>query len=426
MHWLYSNLLRIALPLFFARLMWRGLTNRPYWANWRERLGFSEVVPSTSVRVWFHAVSVGEAQAAVPVIKALFERAPHLDILVTTTTPTGRARIRSVLGQRVGLVYLPYDVPGAVARFLDRADPQVAVIMETELWPNLIQACGDRSVPVVLANARLSARSASGYHRYARITRPALAGITLGLAQTQDDGSRLVDVGLPAEHLAVTGSVKFDVRLPPSVREAGAALRRRWGSDRGIFIAASTHEGEESILLDAFKQLLVALPDTLLVLVPRHPERFSRVATLCKRKGLTVARHSETPASCLDAHVYLGDTMGDLPALYAGADVAFVGGSLVDVGGHNVLEPAALGLPVLVGPYVRNFDDITARLVETGAARFVVDSDTLRASALEWLRDANVRHASGVLGARYVEANRGALDATVAAIAGLIPNLDKD
>lgn len=417
---IYSALMRAATPLLLARLGWRGISNRPYWDHLAERLGMLPESLQVDSPIWIHAVSVGEAQAAVPVARALMERFPESRLLVTTTTPTGRARVAAALGDSARLAYVPFDTPGAVARFLERVKPAIGLIMETELWPNLIRGCHARGIPVVLANARLSDRSARGYSRIARLTYPTLACVDAALAQTERDGRRLLEIGLPAERLHVTGSVKFEVRLPPSVREAGAAIRRRWGNERSVFIAASTHEGEERIVLDAHRRLLAESPRALLVLVPRHPERFGRVAELSRSEGFETVLHSESPFDCASAQVYVGDTMGDLPVLYAGADVAFVGGSLVDVGGHNVLEPAALGIPVLTGPRVRNFADITGRLASTGAARFVQDAGSLFDAARAWLDDANERHRAGQLGQDFVESNRGALTATVEVVERLL------
>jgi 3-deoxy-D-manno-octulosonic-acid transferase len=412
---LYSGLMRCAMPLIVGRIAWRGIANRPYWRDIPERFGWVDVQHSAGPRVWIHAVSVGEVQAATPLVKALKQARSDVDIVVSTTTPTGRVSAVAGLGG-LPVLYAPIDTPGSVRRFLDEVRPDVLVNMETELWPNLFAECARRNIAVVLANVRLSERSARGYVRFSSLMSTTLESVSIALAQTERDGRRLLEIGLPAERLHVCGSVKFDVRLPPSVREAGAALRRRWGSDRSVFIAASTHEGEERQVLDAFERLLRHKPDALLALVPRHPERFSRVAALCRKAGFATSLHSESSGACDDVQVYVGDTMGDLPVFYAGSDVAFVGGSLVDVGGHNVLEPAALGLPVLTGPHVHNFADITGRLVDAGAARFVRDADALAEQARAWLDDANARHHAGQLGQRFVEANRGALSATMDAI----------
>lgn len=411
----------LAMPVLLARLALRALRNPAYRGAWLQRFGVVQLPPSSGPRLWLHAVSVGEAQAAAPLVEALQARHGALDVLVTTTTPTGRQRVERLLGTRVTHCYVPYDLPGAVARFLDRTGPQLAVFMETELWPNMLTLCAARGVPVLLVNARLSAHSARGYRRFSRLTAHMLAALQGVAAQTEEDAARLVALGVDVGRVQVTGSVKFDVRVPPSLRERGAALRHSWGAGRGVLLAASTHEGEERVLLEVFQRLLDRLPDTLLVLVPRHPDRFARVVALARRSGLRSVQHSQAPPDCGGVQVYVGDTMGDLPAFYAGADVAFVGGSLVPVGGHNVLEPAALGVPVLTGPHVYNFADITTRLQQHGAARVVQDADELLREATDWLADANARHLAGERGQAFVEANRGALQQVLALIERHLP-----
>ncbi|NKC14454.1 MAG: 3-deoxy-D-manno-octulosonic acid transferase [Gammaproteobacteria bacterium] len=406
---LYSAALYLAMPAVLARLGWRGLGNPGYWQHLGERFGYVRGVPKMGRRVWFHAVSVGEVHAAIPIILALTGARPELEVWLTTMTPTGRERARQVLGDRAVITFVPYDVPGAVARFVRRATPDLLVIMETEIWPNLIAACERWQIPVVLANARLSERSQAGYRRLSSLARETLNRLSVCTAQTQADGARLVELGLPAQRLMVTGSVKFDVAIPASVRERGQALRRLWGTDRGVLIAASTHEGEEALVLRAFARVLDTYPSTLLVWVPRHPERFGRVAALARRQGFKTVLHSQAPRDCAHAQVYVGDTMGDLTTFYAGSDLAFVGGSFVDIGGHNVLEPAALGVPVLTGPNVRNFADIIARLCCEQAAAIVTSGDALVAAVLHWLADANARHQAGQKGSGFVQRNRGAL-----------------
>ena len=416
----YTAALYLATPLLLARLLWRGLLRNPgYRRRLGERLGLGARLGQPHGCLWVHAVSVGEAQAAVPIVKALRERRPGETILVTSTTPTGAERISQAFGAGVVHRYLPFDLPGAVARFLDRTRPRVAVVMETEIWPNLLAGCRARGVPVVMANARLSERSASGYRRFRRLFAPALGGVAAAAAQSGDDARRLASIGVPPDVIEVTGSTKFDVRLPASLREEAAALRRTWGVARGVWIAASTHEGEEEQVLDAFEQVLEALPDSLLVLVPRHPERFGAVAALVRRRGVEPAMRSRRPVDCTGARVFIGDTMGELPLFYAAADVAFVGGTLVETGGHNMLEPAALGLPVLFGPHVFNFAEIGRRLVEAGGAERVGGPASLGRAVAGYLEDANRRHAAGERGRAFVESNRGARDRVLAMIEAL-------
>ncbi|MBT6275821.1 MAG: 3-deoxy-D-manno-octulosonic acid transferase, partial [Chromatiales bacterium] len=302
MHTLYNTLTYLVLPWAVLRLLWRGVINRRYWKHCGERFGFVTSVPVTGTcRVWFHAVSVGEVQAAVPLVSALLRAQPDCEVWLTTTTPTGRERVKQALGDRVRLSYVPYDTPDAVARFLARITPHVLVIMETEIWPNLIAMSVARQLPVVLVNARLSARSHAKYQRFAGLVEGTFGQISACAAQTDADAERLVSLGIHRERVKVTGSIKFDVRIPPSVRERGAVLRRIWGVDRSVFIAASTHEGEEAVVLGSFADILERHPKALLVLVPRHPERFARVAALARRRGYVTVQHSDAPVACADA-----------------------------------------------------------------------------------------------------------------------------
>jgi len=416
---IYSGLHYLLVPGLVAYLAWRGLRNRGYWSRWGERFGFVRP-PAGRSTVWVHAVSVGEVQAAVPLVRALKTRHPELGVLVTTTTPTGAEQVTRALGREAEHRYVPYDLPGAVGRFLDRVDPVLAVILETEFWPNMLHACARRSVPVVAANVRLSARSAAGYRRIGALTREMLAHVRVIAAQTAADAERIAALGAPPERIHVTGSVKFDVRLPASLREEAQALRRLWGVDRGVWIAASTEEGEDELILDAHRRVLERFGDALLVLVPRHPERFAKVAALCRRRGYRTARRTEKPCSCAEVEVFVGDTMGELPIFYAASDLAFVGGSLVPSGGHNMLEPAALGVPVILGPHVFNFADIARNLRASGAAVEVADGGGLAEVICRYLSDANLRHAAGEHGRAFVAANRGALERVLALVEGAL------
>ncbi|GAB6043976.1 lipid IV(A) 3-deoxy-D-manno-octulosonic acid transferase [Endothiovibrio diazotrophicus] len=415
---LYSLILYLMTPLVVLRLLWRGLRARGYWERWPERFGWP-ARPARPGAVWIHAVSVGEAQAAAPMIRALRERHPQLPILVTTTTPTGAARVVALFGDRVEHRYAPYDLPGVVRRYLGRVEPRLLVVMETELWPNLFHHCHQRGVPVVVANARLSVRSARGYARIGHFTRRVLADVSLIAAQGRADAARFHALGADEGRLRVTGTIKFDARVPPSLHEQAEVTRRELGVDRPVWIAASTHEGEEAAVLEAFERVLETVPDALLVLVPRHPERFARVEQLARQRFVTVTRSSGEPCAA-ETRVYLGDTMGELPMLFAAADLAFVGGSLVEVGGHNVLEPAAVGVPVLFGPHMHNFAQVSQQLLEAGGARRVADREALAEWVVLWLQDANARHAAGERGAHMVAANRGALEALLGLLDGVL------
>ena len=420
MIYLYSVLLYLIVPFAVLHLVWRGFKNRDYWERWRERFGYVTPLPFAERTIWIHAVSVGEVQAAAPLVRALRDRYPRAGILVTTTTPTGCERVAQAFGGAVEHRYIPYDLPDCIHRFLDRIRPSIVVIFETELWPNILRMCRKRSIPVLLANLRLSERSAAGYRWAGKIMRDMLSDVSAVAAQSRGDADRLIALGAPPERIRITGSVKFDVKLRASLQEEGQVLRRHWGVDRGVWIAASTHEGEDEQVLDAFARVLGSNPECLLVLVPRHPERFSRVAALARKRGYSTALRSEMPDTCATVDVFIGDTMGELPVFYAGADVAFVGGSLVPVGGHNMLEPAALGVPIVVGPHVFNFTDIARRLRNDEALRQIRDAKELGEVVVEFLQDANLRHNMGERAKAFVEGNRGALDQVMELVEGLI------
>ncbi|NNJ84729.1 MAG: 3-deoxy-D-manno-octulosonic acid transferase, partial [Gammaproteobacteria bacterium] len=443
---LYSILHYLLIPFVLFRLFWRGFKAPAYWERWPERFGFGRPVDAPEPRIWIHAVSVGEVQAAVPLVHALFARYPGAHIVVTTTTPTGAARVADAFGATVEHRYLPYDLPDCVRRFLDRVTPSLAGILETELWPNILHACRGRAIPILLVNARLSEKSARAYRRIGGITRNMLADISGIAAQERADADRLIALGADPHRVRVTGSIKFDIKLRASLREEGQVIRRYWGMNRSVWIVASTHEGEEEQILDAFGVVRKSVPDCLLVLVPRHPERFAKVDALVRRRGYnTLLRsklflsgdsdkplvlhedhdhaphaasgfsdntHAEIKDANIDARidVFIGDTMGELPMLYAASDVAFVGGSLVPVGGHNMLEPAALGLPILFGPHVFNFAQIAHNLREQGAAKQVENKTELATATVMFLEDANLRHGMGEKARLFVEDNRGALE----------------
>lgn len=414
---LYTGVLYLVLPLILVRLAVRGFRNRGYWSRWRERFGWVNVKPGG---IWFHAVSVGEVQAAAPLIEALLPA----DVLVTTMTPTGSGQVRRLFPHGIEHCYAPYDYPGAVGRFLDRARPGALVILETEIWPNLIRICRQRGIPVAFANLRLSQRS---YGRYAMVRgfmASLLRSVDAFAVQGQPDAERLIGLGAPPAAVHVTGSIKFEVELPPSLSEVAKVLRREWGSDRPVWIAGSTHEEEDDRVLDAFEELLVGHPSLLLVLVPRHPERFAAVARLCRRRQLEVARRSAGEQVGPATRVYLGDTMGELSLMYAASDVAFVGGSLVPTGGHNILEPCALGVPVVFGPHMHNFQQIAELAVERGAAVQVAGVPELVRVVDRYLKDANLRFAAGENGRAMVQENRGALRRTLAVLDGLTKERD--
>jgi len=419
MRLLYTLLLTLALPLVLARLWWRGRRAPAYRQRWAERLG-RFTAPARRGGVWVHAVSVGEVQAVAPLLRRLLDERPGVPLTVTTTTPTGSQRVRALFGDELFHVYLPYDLPLALRGFLDRVQPRLLVMVETEVWPNLLAACRGRGIATLLANGRLSSRSLQGYGRLGRLAHDAFAGIDRVAAQALPDAQRFIAAGVPPAHVTVTGSIKFDMRIPASVEEQAQALRRQWG-DRPVWVAASTHEGEDALLLEAHRRVCRQLPDALLVLVPRHPERFASVAGLCERLGLSAARRSSGEMPGADIPVFLGDTMGELPVMLGAADAAFIGGSLVPVGGHNMLEASAQGVAVAFGPHVFNFATISRLLLAEGAAEQVASGSALAELMVRWLGDASLRAEIGERGRRVVDANRGALDALWELLTGMLP-----
>ena len=415
MRTIYTLLLYLLAPLVLLRLAWRGLRAPEYWRRWPERFGFIEPPLGKQV-IWVHAVSVGEVQAAEPLVRALLENYPAYSLLVTTVTPTGSARVTALFGDEVAHVYAPYDLPGTVKRFFLRVRPQLAIVMETELWPNLFHACCNRRVPLLLVNARLSAKSMAAYLRVKRLVARTLGNITEIAAQGEADAQRFERLGAQQDRITVSGNLKFEQRIPPSLLERAEVLRRDWGTGRPVWVAASTHEGEDELLLDVFSQLRKQFADCLLVLVPRHPERFECVAELCRQRGLNIVLRSEMRPCDAATRVFVGDSMGELPLFLAAADVAFVGGSLVPHGGHNLLEPAGLGIPVVTGPHVFNFAEICELLLQAGACEKVGNTAELAATLGRWLGDANERHRVGEQGRAVVEKNRGALQTVLAMV----------
>lgn len=397
---LYRFALLLAAPLIPLRLLWRGRRERGYWQHWGERLG-GGALPSGAI--WIHAVSVGEMRAAQPLIEALRVAHPGAPVLLTCMTPTGRATAEALYGSFAHIVYLPYDYAWLVRRFLRRAQPRVGILMETELWPNLIQAAAYKNLPLVLVNARLSERSARGYARLPGLARACLQRFTAVAAQTEADAARLQRLG--ARVVSVTGNLKFDITPPPEQLKLGAAWKAGWHA-RPVLLAASTRDGEEALLLRAFAAAAPA--EVLLVLVPRHPQRFDAVAKLIEAAGLPYQRRSvETPLAA-DTRVLLGDSLGELFAYYAACDVAFVGGSLLPLGGQNLIEAASVGCPVLVGAHTFNFEAATQQAIEVGAAQRVSDADALIKSGLALLADAPTRARMSEAGRAYAARHRGA------------------
>ncbi|AHI32812.1 MULTISPECIES: lipid IV(A) 3-deoxy-D-manno-octulosonic acid transferase [Marinobacter] len=414
LHFFYSLFFRIALPFVLLRLWWIGRTNPEAFVRWQERLGYVEAFDEPVI--WVHAVSVGETIAAAPLVKALLRRNPDIPILMTAMTPTGSARARALFGDRVHYAFSPYDTPGAVRRFVGRVRPRALVIMETELWPNMIALSRQREVPIFLINARLSSRSARGYERVASLVRPLLRSISWIAAQAEEDAGRFLRIGATPESVSVTGSIKFDVEVSDEVRAESSGLRAALGADRPVWIAASTHDGEDRQILEAHQQILEHFPNALLMIVPRHPERFDDVARLIDAMGLSLVRRSQSGSDGggkVGSEVYLGDTMGELLMLYGASDVAFVGGSLIERGGHNPLEPAAWGIPVVSGPHIFNFETIYDRL-DSGQGLFITDSaESLAQCVVHLFSDKSSAQKAGHNALAVVNANRGALEKVV-------------
>lgn len=407
MRYLYSFLFYLALPFAFLRLLWRSRRMPESRRRWAERLGYCP--HQLNQCIWVHAVSVGETIAAVPLIKALKTTYPDTPLLVTNMTATGAARVKAAFGEQVLQAYVPYDVPDAISRFLKRVNPKVAVIMETELWPNLFAICKQRNIPLVVTNARLSEKSANGYKRIKSFTSTMLTAVRALASQGFADAERFVELGMPKEKITVTGNLKFDLQLPNDLTEKSEVLRTQLGKDRLIWVAASTHPTEEEIVLAAHKKIREKHPNALLILVPRHPDRFDVVAQLIEQQALKLARRSRGDVCTSNTEVYLGDTMGELLLMYSVCDVAFVAGSFAQVGGHNMLEASALGKPVVMGPQLYNFAEISEMLLSAQGMIKVQNGDELAETVNKLFSDENYRNKIGANGLKVMEENRGAL-----------------
>jgi 3-deoxy-D-manno-octulosonic-acid transferase len=412
----YSFMWWLALPLVLGRLWWRGRKEPGYRRHLGERLGFygnkRDRKPSPRLTIMVHAVSVGETRAAEPLVEALLHAWPDCRVLLTHMTPTGRATGKALFskhGDRVIQSFLPYDTRFMVGRFLRHFQPAICILMETEVWPNLIAGCAAHLVPVALVNARLSERSLRRGRRFGGLMMEAARGITLAAAQTEADATRIASLGAP--RVAVTGSIKFDVVPPEAALRTGAMLRARF-AQRPVLLCASTREGEEALILDAWRALADKPPGMLLLLVPRHPQRFDEVARLVGERGLSLARRSALPER-VDSDVLLGDSMGEMFAYFAACDCAFIGGSLLPLGGQNLIEACAVGKPVLVGEHTFNFLQATEEAVEAGAALRVPDAAALMSAAAELLRDDTARARMGEQALAFAGRHRGATSRTV-------------
>ena len=400
---LYTLAVYLLLPWALLRLLWRARRQPGYLRHVAERFGYYTAMPEAPL-IWVHAVSVGETRAAEPLVRALQVKYPQHHILVTHMTPTGRETGEMLFGGRVARCYLPYDYPGAVARFLDHFRPVAGIVMETEIWPNLIRAGRARSIPLHLMNARLSEKSHAVYRRFGGLVRESLAGFAAVAEQSEEDARRLTALG--ASDVRVTGNVKFDVAPPPAQLELGRALRRDFGEARPVLLAASTREGEEALLLEALER--IAAPGLLTVIVPRHPQRFDEVARLLEDRRVRYQRRSASGPTAPGTRVVLGDSMGEMFAYYAACDVAFIGGSLLPLGGQNLIEACAVGKPVLIGPSIYNFTEAVELAVQAGAAIQVADPAALAREAGRLLRDPAAARRMAQAALAFASAHRGA------------------
>jgi 3-deoxy-D-manno-octulosonic-acid transferase len=421
MRFVYILIAYLIAPLWIGALAIRGFRDKTHWRGFSQRFGLGTTVRGRSI--WVHAVSVGEVQAAVPLVEALLTRFPQIPLVLTTVTPTGRARAEAIFKQRVDVRYVPIDWPGSVSRFFQRVQPQLAVILETEIWPNLYHRCGRMGVPLVLASARISPRSVNRYRRLVGLFRETLSHGIFIAAQSQEDAERFRSIGASEERTHVVGNIKFDFGYPPDMEARGHELRQMLGAHRPVWVAGSTHEKEEELLIAAHRRIRERFSNALLVLVPRHPPRFPEVAALLREQGLRFVRRTSAVPVTGDTEVYLLDTLGELPPFYAAGDVAFVGGSLgVDhVGGHNLLEPAALGLPIVAGPHNFNSADIARMLGERGALRLVHDAAELAKVVGGLLADPRARTTMGASGRKTVDDNRGAVGRLMKFLEPLLP-----
>lgn len=415
---LYTLVYSLLLPAILLRLLWRSRLAPAYRQRWLERFGLFAAPDFDHSKpvIWLHAVSVGETLAAVPLIKQLQLEHPDWQWIITTTTPTGSEQVRAIFGAAIlenstAHVYAPYDLPVFLSSFIKRTQPALAIVMETELWPNLLRSCNNHDIPVIIANARLSEKSACGYKKLAPLTRSMLSDVSMIAAQQHADGERFINLGLAREKLTVTGSIKFDLDLDDVIRSKAAALRLQWSSNetRKVWLAASTHPGEDGIILQAYTELKKQFSDLLLVLVPRHPERFSTVATQCEQAGWNTIKRSSNTKPATGTDIVIGDTMGELLAFYGAADIAFVGGSLVPVGGHNLIEPAAWVCPVISGPYLFNFSEVEKLLQENHALLIAKDAAELAETVSRLLSDEQGRKDAGKRARQVADNNRGAL-----------------
>lgn len=405
----YTCLFYLSVPAIVLRLLLRSINAPDYRQRWLERFAFyPKGLPD--VDIWFHAVSVGEAEALFPLVQRILQRHPKIRLLITTTTPTGSARVKAVLQENVAHVYLPYDLPDAISRFMRQFKPRLAVIMETEIWPNLYAFCGKNTIPLYIINARLSEKSTRNYRKIPGLARQSLAQARCIATQSQEDSNRFVAIGASVSRVITSGNIKFDVDVSPELIVQGLQLRASMFTGRFVWVIASTHQGEEALLLDGYWGIKQRIPNLLLVIAPRHPERFAVVKKLCEQKQLKVATRTAGETCNQDTDVYLLDTLGELKLFYAAADVAFVGGSLVPAGGHNILEAAAIGVPVVFGPYMGNFNDIAHGILQKNAAIQCQDNGDVFRAIYRLYTEADYRKKLIENAKAFISQNQGVID----------------
>ena len=408
---IYTAIFYLALPLYFVRLIIRAVQNPDYLKRWGERLGYGSNLPTEGKTVlWIHAVSVGEVNASIPLVRSLLDTYSNSEILVTTSTPTGSKILLDKMGARVKHQYVPLDLPACLNVFLDRWNPKAVIVLETEIWPNILSMCKERGIFTALVNARLSEKSKDKYNIVKPLAAEALANLDLLIAQYDSDADRFKEINT-ALKIEVCGNLKFDQQVPEEMHSISSSIRDSWsdGGQRPTLIAASTHETEEEFVLDAFLEILGESKDALLILVPRHPERFETVFEYIQNRELSVARRSNKDDVTPKTQVLLGDTMGELNFLYSVSDVAFVGGSLVDHGGQNLLEPASLGLPLCSGKSLRNFQEITDELQESKALFLIEEQKELSDFFIDMISKPKKSARIGKASAKVFEKNRGVL-----------------
>ncbi|WP_395373129.1 lipid IV(A) 3-deoxy-D-manno-octulosonic acid transferase [Marinicella sp. W31] len=417
---LYSLVTAILTPVVLVRLATRGLKTKAYLRRWRERFGWFPNPKFTNKTIWIHAVSVGEVNAAIPLIKALMQTYTNHTFVLTTITPTGSDRVQQVFGNQVFHVYLPYDLPGAVKRFLKKINPIMAVIMETEIWPNLFRFSKKRGIPIVVANARLSEMSMKGYRWVESLAAKAFNDTAFVAAQTVTDAQRMIQLGCNPEKIYIVGSLKFDIIIEPDIVEKGLQIRKHYENTRLVWIAASTHQEDEDAVLEAYAQLKPQFKKLMLVMVPRHPERFQSTTQTCRNLGFNTQLRSESGLCDIDADVFIVDTMGEMLEFYASSDIAFVGGSIANIGGHNVLEAAVFSLPVLVGPNTHNFYEINQLLHDCGGSALVQNSNDIVNHMIRLITESEERVRMGKAAKKLVEKHRGAVDLTMQLIKAVL------